>query len=79
MAGYRGINKLDKIIVAHKDKNVQTAKKNVVYKIECRDCNATYVSQTKRQLKRIRIKEHSNNVKLDLLKHFVISNIKTKI
>jgi len=46
---------------------------NVVYKIFYKDCDASYVCQTKRQLKtRIR-KEHSNNIKLNSSKHFVIS------
>jgi len=53
------------------------SKNNVVYKILCRDCEATYVGQTKRQLK-TRLKEHKNNIKLDQSKHSVISEHITK-
>jgi len=38
--------------------------RNVVYKIHCKDCDVSYVGQTKRQIK-IRIKEHRNNIKLN--------------
>lgn len=37
---------------------------NVVYKIHCRDCDATYVGQTKRATQLItKIKEHKSNIK----------------
>lgn len=35
--------------------------KNVVYKICCKDCNASYVEQTGRKLK-TRLKEHRNDI-----------------
>ncbi|KYN01690.1 hypothetical protein ALC62_07519 [Cyphomyrmex costatus] len=38
----------------------------------CRDCDSTYVGQTKRQLQ-TRIKEHRNNIRMDSSKHSVIS------
>jgi len=56
----------------HKDIDHTSLKSNVVYKIGCNNCDATYVGQTKRQL-RTRIKEHKNNIKQDQSKHSVIS------
>lgn len=45
---------------------------NVVYKINCVDCEASYVGQTKRLLKN-RIKEHMYNIKSDPSKYTIIS------
>jgi len=55
-----------------RDQTEHTHIKNVVYKIHCKDCDVSYVGQTKRQL-RTRVKEHHNNNKLDESKHSVIS------
>ena len=46
---YKGINKLYNYIRVQKDKLPHT---DVVYKIECKDCDASYVDQTGRILKR---------------------------
>jgi len=62
LKGYRVMNSLGRIIKAHKDRNDVLANNNVVYKIKCINCNASYVGQTKRQLC-TSIKEHSNNHK----------------
>jgi len=70
--GYRCLNKLDKIIRVQKDRTEHTQKNNIVYKINCNNCEATYVGQTKRQLK-TRIKEHYNNIRSDESKHSVIT------
>jgi hypothetical protein len=70
--GYRCINKLDKIVKAYKDKNQLIANNNVVYNISCKDCDASYVGQTKRQLG-TRLKEHKNNFKLEPSKHSVVT------
>lgn len=71
--GYRCFNKLDKIIKIQKDNNEHSCCSNVVYKINCNDCNASYVDQTKKQLQ-TKLKEHRNNVRLDSGKHSVISD-----
>ena len=55
------LNKLNNIIKTHKDKLSHTSHSNIVYKINCNDCNASYVGQTGRQLN-TRIKEHRNHI-----------------
>jgi len=72
ITGYRVLNNLGEFIRVHKDKNKLLSNNNVVYKIHCKDCSASYVGQTKRQLQ-TRIKEHSNNQKLIPSKHSVIT------
>jgi len=54
-----------------KSKDLLLSKNNVIYKIFCNNCEASYVGQTKRQLK-TRLKEHKNNIKHDRSKHSVI-------
>jgi len=44
-----------------------------MYKIFCKDCDASYMGQTKRKLK-TRLNEHIKNIKLDPQKHSVISD-----
>jgi len=56
---FYSLNKLEGIIKAQKDCLFNYSKKNVVYKISCNDCDATYIGQTKRKLN-IRISEHRN-------------------
>ena len=51
------INKLNSIIILGKDKNDKNNDANVVYKINCNNCNASYVGQNSRRLN-VRIKEH---------------------
>jgi len=68
--GYRILNNLGGFIKAHKDKNDYF--NNVVYKIFCNECNASYVGQTKRQLK-TRTREHVNNSKSIFAKPSVIT------
>ncbi|KYN50317.1 hypothetical protein ALC62_11555, partial [Cyphomyrmex costatus] len=71
LIGHSTLNRLDKFIKVQKDITNQNCKNHVVYKIKCRDCESTYVGQTKRQLQ-TRIKEHRNNIRLDSSKHSVI-------
>ena len=50
-------NKLNNIIVLGKNKNIKFNNSNVIYKINCDNCNSWYVGQTCRRLG-VRIKEH---------------------
>jgi len=58
---YYSLNKLGSIIKRHKDCLPDSYKMNVVYKLKCSDCNASYVGQTCRSLK-TRIAEHRNHI-----------------
>jgi len=46
---------------------------NVVYKLNCRDCNASYVGQIGRLLKS-RIAEHKNYINRNTMAHSVITD-----
>jgi len=59
---YRSLNKLDKFIKVQKDPLSNLQKKNVVYKIYCNDCDASYVGQMGRLLK-TRVGEHKNHIR----------------
>ena len=72
MIGYRVLNKLTGFIKRHKDKTTVDSSNNVVYKICCKDCDASYVGQTKRQLK-TRLNEHIKNGNSNSAKHTVIT------
>jgi len=72
MVGFRCLSKLNRFVKAHKDKDHILSKNNVVYKIFCKNCESTYVGQTKRKLS-TRLKEHKNNLKQDQSRHSVIS------
>jgi len=52
-------------------------KNHVVYKIKCKDCNASYVDQTKRQLS-TRIKEHRRNRNSSMFKPTIITQDMTE-
>jgi len=54
---YRGINKLNRFIKVQKNVLLQSSQSNVIYKIDCKDCDASYVGQTSRCLK-TRINEY---------------------
>jgi len=73
ITGYCVLNNLRGCIRVHKDSNNLLSNNNVVYKISCKNCSASYVGQTKRQLK-TRIREHSNNIRLSLSRHSVITD-----
>jgi len=54
-------NKLNGLIKLYKDSSPRMNHSNVIYKILCKDCNASYVGQTGRRLA-IRLKEYKSNV-----------------
>jgi len=55
-------NSLSNFIKTGKDQLSVSSHCNVVYQIDCNDCEASYVSQTKRQLN-TRMREHLNDIK----------------
>jgi len=69
---YYSLNKLGSIIKRHKDILPNTSKMNVVYKLNCVDCNASYVGQTCRLLK-TRIAEHRNHINRNTTTQSVIT------
>lgn len=69
---YKIPNKLNYIVKKGKDKLLNKEQQNVVYKIECGDCKASYIGQTKRVFD-TRLKEHQRNIKEDPDKHNVIT------
>ena len=73
MTSYTGMNKLRSFIKVHKDKLPLMSHQNVVYKISCNDCDASYVGQTKRLLK-TRINEHRAHIRKNTAQQSVISN-----
>lgn len=62
LPGYKCYNKLNTFIKLHKDPTEHTLKNNIIYKIHCNECDASYVGQTKRKLN-TRINEHKRNIK----------------
>ncbi|XP_070169669.1 uncharacterized protein [Polyergus mexicanus] len=70
---YTGLNKLKKFIRVQKDRLHNEMRNNVVYKITCKNCNASYVGQTSRLLK-TRIAEHKNHIRKNTAQHSVITD-----
>jgi len=66
-------NKLNKFIKVYKDPLSPASRPNVVYKISCHDCEASYVGQTKRMLN-TRISEHRSHIKRDSPQTSVITD-----
>ncbi|KYN15983.1 hypothetical protein ALC57_11780, partial [Trachymyrmex cornetzi] len=67
------LNKLNCFIKTHKDPLPNMAKKHVVYKINCNNCDASYVGQTKRKLKTRITSEHRNDIRKSNNNHSVIT------
>ena len=70
---YSCIRTLNTFINTGKDKLTLMSHNDVVYRISCKECEATYVGQTKRQLK-TRIKEHRSDINKTSGLPSVISN-----
>ncbi|KYM94598.1 hypothetical protein ALC62_14771 [Cyphomyrmex costatus] len=68
---FRSPNKMSKYVKVQKDSLSKDSRNNVVYKISCNDCDASYVGQTSRQLK-TRISEHRNHIKRNTTTRSVI-------
>ncbi|KYN13623.1 hypothetical protein ALC57_14185 [Trachymyrmex cornetzi] len=66
------LNKLNQFIKVHKDPLNNELKRNVVYKINCRDCDVSYVGQTRRKLK-TRLSEHKKHIHSKTSTHSVIT------
>lgn len=59
--GYKCFKKLNNFIKLHKNPTDHMANNNIVYKISCKECDASYIGQTKRKLN-TRISEHKRNI-----------------
>ena len=70
---YTGMNKLNRFIRVHKDRLERGRLSNVVYRISCRDCDASYVGQTRRLLI-TRINEHKNHMSRNAAQRSVITD-----
>ena len=66
------MNKLNTIIKTGKDPLLKNDHCGVVYKINCLNCESSYVGQTKRKLK-TRIKEHKTDIKKSTSEISVVS------
>jgi len=67
------LNTLHRFIKAGKDTLTTASHGNIVYKIECNNCDASYVGQTGREL-RTRIDEHRNHIRRNAANHSVITD-----
>ena len=67
---------LDCVIRRGKDRLDCFKQTNLVYKINCGNCDATYIGQTKRHLE-TRIKEHKADIKKHVSNHSVVSRHRT--
>ena len=70
---FSGLNNLRSIIRVHKDPLPLLSRMNVIYKIDCLNCDASYVGQTCRRLK-TRISEHRNHINRNTAQRSVITD-----
>jgi len=66
------LNKFGGIVKAYKDILPKLSNKDVVYKLSCKNCDASFVGQTSRQVK-TRISEHRNHINRNTTTQFVIT------
>ncbi|XP_071580435.1 uncharacterized protein [Temnothorax nylanderi] len=66
--------KLNSVIKRGKDRLTTSKETNIVYQIDCGNCEASYIGQTKRHLE-TRIKEHFNDIKRHCSNHSVYLKI----
>lgn len=70
---YTSQNKLNKFIRVQKDQLPTGSQSGVVYKITCKNCEASYVGQTRRFLN-TRVLEHKNHITRNTTQHSVITD-----
>ena len=68
------MNSMSTFIKTGKDKIKKEDLSNVVYKVNCQDCNYSYVGQTKRKLK-TRLKKHILKILINQLPPYQLSLI----
>jgi len=73
---YYSINKMKSFIRVHKDSLPSSNSINVIYKLNCIDCDASYVGQTSRQL-HTRINEHRSHIRRNTILN--LSSLITKL
>ena len=71
---YKTINKFNCLIKLGKDKCKPEENANVVYKINCKDCNSSYVGQTSRNVT-TRAKEHEADCRHHRNKTAILNHI----
>jgi len=71
-----GLNKLNKFIKGQENILLKFSNKNAVYKIPCKDCDASYVGQTGRKLG-TRISEHRKYIKSSNMNRLMITKQST--
>ncbi|EFN65192.1 hypothetical protein EAG_06580, partial [Camponotus floridanus] len=74
---YNVPKKLNAIIKRGKDRLPTNNMTKVIYKLDCKNCNKSYIGQTKRHVS-IRVKEHRNNIKVHESNFSVISKHKVE-
>jgi len=70
MLFFYSLNKLEGIIKAHKNILPKLSNKDVVYKICCKECNATYVGH-QGTTRTTRISEHRNYINMKTFTHSI--------